>query len=120
MCWKNAFDVALVNAQHIKAVPGRQTDVNDCKWIADLPAYGLVRKSFISPPSTRVRQELRRYRRSVTFDRVAEVKDAYSDPHTYSIHIALSGIESDRMQACYGAVRTSEKVVLGVGPKNLP
>lgn len=70
---EDAFDVALVNAQHIKAVPGRKTDVKDCEWIADLLAHGLVRKSFVPPPPTRVLRELTRYRRSVTMDRVAEV-----------------------------------------------
>jgi transposase len=43
------FQVLLVNAQHIKAVPGRKTDVKDAEWIADLLQHGLLRGSFIPP-----------------------------------------------------------------------
>jgi transposase len=45
------FEVLVVNAQHIKTVPGRKTDVKDAEWIADLLQHGLVRASFI--PSAR-------------------------------------------------------------------
>jgi len=41
------FEVMLVNAQHIKAVPGRKTDVKDAQWIAQLLQHGLLRPSFI-------------------------------------------------------------------------
>jgi len=41
------FQVLVVNAQHIKAVPGRKTDVKDAEWIADLLAHGLLKASFI-------------------------------------------------------------------------
>jgi hypothetical protein len=43
------FTVLLVNAAHIKTVPGRKTDVKDCEWIADLLSHGLLRGSFIPP-----------------------------------------------------------------------
>ena len=43
------FTVWVVNAQHIKKVPGRKTDVNDATWIADLLAHGLIRSSFVPP-----------------------------------------------------------------------
>ena len=46
---EGAFEVWLLNAAHIKAVPGRKTDVKDAQWIADLLAHGLVRPSFIPP-----------------------------------------------------------------------
>src|SRR5258707_10919927 len=46
---EGAFEVWLLNAQHIKAVPGRKTDVKDAQWIAELLAHGLVRPSFIPP-----------------------------------------------------------------------
>ncbi len=48
------FEVMLVNAQHIKAVPGRKTDVKDAQWIAQLLQHGLLRPSFI-PPLARAR-----------------------------------------------------------------
>ena len=47
------FAVVLVNAQHIKAVPGRKTDLKDCQWIADLLQHGLLRGSFVPPPPIR-------------------------------------------------------------------
>jgi len=44
------FEVVLVNAQHIKAVPGRKTDTKDCQWIAELLQHGLLRGSFVPLP----------------------------------------------------------------------
>jgi transposase len=46
---EGSFDVMLVNAQHIKAVPGRKTDVKDAQWIGELLQHGLLRPSFIPP-----------------------------------------------------------------------
>ena len=47
------FDLMLVNAQHIKAVPGRKTDIKDCEWIAELLQHGLLRGSFAGPSISR-------------------------------------------------------------------
>ena len=47
------FEIVLVNAQHIKAVPGRKTDQKDSEWIADLLQHGLLRGSFVPPRETR-------------------------------------------------------------------
>ena len=46
------FELVVVNAQHIKAVPGRKTDVRDAEWIADLLRHGLLRASFIPSSPT--------------------------------------------------------------------
>ena len=54
------FEVMLVNAQHIKKVPGRKTDVTDSQWIAQLLQYGLLRGSFIPPLSIRQLRDLTR------------------------------------------------------------
>ncbi len=59
------FEVLLVNAQHIKAVPGRKTDQNDAEWIADLLQHGLVRGSFVPPTPIRELRDLTRYRVSL-------------------------------------------------------
>ena len=56
------FEVLLVNAQHIKAVPGRKTDVKDSEWIADLLRHGLLKASFIPPKGQRELRELTRFR----------------------------------------------------------
>ena len=70
--WKPVFnvlegtlEVILVNAYHVKAVPGRKTDVRDCEWLADLLRHGLLKASFIPPIEIRVLRELTRYRQSV-------------------------------------------------------
>jgi transposase len=63
----------LVNAAHIKAVPGRKTDVRDCEWIADLPHHGLLRGSFVPERPQRELRELTRYRTSLVWERNSEV-----------------------------------------------
>ena len=75
--WKPVFNVLettglellVVNAQHIKAVPGRKTDVKDSEWIADLLRHGLVRASFIPSRPQRELRELVRYRKTVVEQR---------------------------------------------------
>jgi transposase len=67
--WKPVFnllegslEVLLVNPQHVKAVPGRKTDVKDAEWLADLLQHGLLRASFIPPVAQRELRDLTRYR----------------------------------------------------------
>ena len=70
--WRPSFnilegqiEVRLVNARHVKAVPGRKTDVKDCEWLADLLPHGLLKPSFILPLEIRELRELTRYRQSL-------------------------------------------------------
>ena len=56
------FQMVLVNARHIKQVPGRKTDVKDSEWIAQLLQYGLLRGSFVPPAPQREVRELTRQR----------------------------------------------------------
>jgi transposase len=70
---ESAFDVYVVNAQHLKAVPGRKTDVRDAEWIADLLRHGLVRPSFIPSRPERDLRELTRYRTSLLRERASEI-----------------------------------------------
>ncbi|MET0732524.1 MAG: IS110 family transposase [Casimicrobiaceae bacterium] len=67
---EGSFGIVLANAHHIKAVPGRKTDVKDCEWLADLLAHGLIRASFIPPTSIRELRDLTRHRKSLIRDRV--------------------------------------------------
>ena len=67
------FELLVVNAQHLKAVPGRKTDVRDAEWIAELLAHGLLRGSFVPPPSVRELRELTRYRTSLVRDRARTI-----------------------------------------------
>lgn len=69
---EGTVEVWLVNARHVKAVPGRKTDVRDCEWLGDLMRHGLVRPSFIPPQETRNLRDLTRYRRSLVRDRAQE------------------------------------------------
>ncbi len=62
----------VVNAQHIKAVPGRKTDVKDAEWICDLLRHGLLRGSFIPNKNQRELRELVRYRRSMIEERARQ------------------------------------------------
>lgn len=70
---EGSFELLLVNAQHLKAVPGRKTDVKDAEWIADLLRHGLLRPSFIPPRQDRELRELTRYRTSLIRERASEV-----------------------------------------------
>ena len=63
------FEILVVNAQHIKAVPGRKTDVNDAEWIAELLHYGLLRGSFIPPQPQRELRDLTRHRTTIVQER---------------------------------------------------
>jgi transposase len=66
---EDGFDLMLVNAQHIKQVPGRKTDVSDCQWIADLLRHGLIRASFVPPEPQRDLRELTRQRSQLIAER---------------------------------------------------
>ena len=69
----NDIPVMVVNAQHMKAVPGRKTDVTDAEWIADLVRHGLLRASYIPDREQRELRELVRYRKSLVDDRTREL-----------------------------------------------
>ena len=57
------FDITLANAQRIKNVPGRKTDVSDAEWIAKLLRHGLIEKSFVPPEDFRNLRDLTRLRK---------------------------------------------------------
>jgi transposase len=65
------LEVILVNARHIKAVPGRKTDVKDSEWLAELLRHGLLKASFIPPAEIRELRELTRYRQTLVKDQAA-------------------------------------------------
>jgi transposase len=67
------FALLLVNARHVKAVPGRKTDVRDCEWLADLLRHGLLSGSFVPDRPRRELRELTRYRTSLVPERCAEI-----------------------------------------------
>jgi transposase len=100
--WKPVFnilegtcEVVLVNAQHVKAVPGRKTDVKDAAWLAELLQHGLLRASFIPPVAQRERRDLTRYRSTFIQERVTlinRVQKLLEDAN-----IKLAAVASDIM-----------------------
>jgi transposase len=68
------FEVMLVNARHVKNLPGRKTDVSDAAWLAQLGAHGLVRGSFVPPEPIRQLRDLTRARTTITRQRAREIQ----------------------------------------------
>lgn len=66
------FECWLLNARHMRAVPGRKTDMTDAEWICDLTAHGLVRPSFVPPPPIRRLRDLTRRRTLLLAERTRE------------------------------------------------
>lgn len=69
----NGLPAMVVNASHMKAVPGRKTDVKDAEWIADLLQHGLLKSSFIPDKAQRELRELVSYRRSLVGEKTREL-----------------------------------------------
>jgi transposase len=100
--WKPVFnilegmvEVLLVNAQHVKAVPGRKTDVKDAAWLAELLQHGLLRASCMPPVAQRERRDLTRYRSTCIQERVTlinRVQKLLEDAH-----IKLAAVAADIM-----------------------
>lgn len=67
------LNAMVVNAAHMKALPGRKTDVKDAEWIADLLRHGLLKASYIPSREQRELREITRYRKSLTEERCREV-----------------------------------------------
>ena len=62
---EGAFEIVVANAQHVKKVPGRKSDMKDAEWIAYLLCNGLLRSSFVPPKPIRELRDLTRYRRKL-------------------------------------------------------
>lgn len=88
-------EVILVNAQHMKAVPGRKTDVRDSEWLASLLRQGLLKASFIPPKAIRDVRDLVRYRKSLISQRTQEINRIQKVLET--ANIKLSSVATDVM-----------------------
>ena len=99
--WKPVYNILesegietiIVNAQHIKAVPGRNTDVKDAEWIADLVRHGLVKPSFIPSREQRELREMVRYRNEIVNERARELNRIQAVLE--GANIKLSSVVSD-------------------------
>jgi transposase len=98
--WRPVFNlleegrqIVLVNAQHMKAVPGRKTDVKDSQWLADLLRHGLLKPSFIPPKPVRELRDLMRYRKTMVHERADEINRVQKVLET--ANIKLSSVATD-------------------------
>lgn len=107
------FEVILVNARHIKHVPGHKTDKKDSKWIAKLLLCGLLKGSFIPPKPIREMRDLTRYKRKVV-DQIASEKNRIQKI-LEDANIKLSSVVSDMS----GAVATKIIKALIDGEENV-
>lgn len=89
------LELLVVNAHHIKAVPGRKTDVKDAEWIAELLQHGLLKASFIPPRSQRDWRDLTRYRTSLVQERVRIVNRLQKVLE--DANLKLAGVATDVM-----------------------
>jgi transposase len=70
---ERGFGLVLANAQHVKQVPGRKTDIKDAEWLAELLRHGLIRGSFVPDRAQRELREVTRYRTSLVEERTTAV-----------------------------------------------
>ncbi|QCO98216.1 IS110 family transposase [Arthrobacter sp. 24S4-2] len=87
------FEVMLVNARHVKNLPGRKSDVADATWLAQLGAHGLVRGSFVPPEPIRQLRDLTRARTAITRERGREIQRL--EKLLEDASIKLSSVASD-------------------------
>jgi transposase len=89
------FEVLLVNARHIKQVPGRKTDVKDCEWIGQLLQHGLLRSSFVPEQPIRELRDLTRHRAKLIGERTSVVNRIHKTLE--DANIKLGSVASDIM-----------------------
>jgi len=89
------FELVLANAHHVKAVPGRKTDVNDATWLADLLAHGLIRPSFVPTMPEQALRDLTRARKQLTREKASHVQRI--DKTLQAANIKLGSVLSNIM-----------------------
>lgn len=112
-------EVMLVNARHVKNLPGRKSDVNDATWLAQLGAHGLVRASFVPPPPIRELRDLTRTRTAVTRERSREVMRLEKLLEGAGIKLSavvsdLSGVSARRMLLALAAGERDPQALAGL------
>ncbi len=86
--------VWLLNAQHLKDVPGRKTDVADSAWMAQLVEHGLVRPSFVPPPQIRQLRDFTQHRRMLSEERTRMVPRFGESPSGRGHQVDVGGLDS--------------------------
>jgi transposase len=109
------FTVLLVNAAHVKHVPGRKTDTIDTVWLARLLAHGLLTASFVPPQPVRELRDLTRYRKALINERTAEINRIHKVLEDSGIK--LSSFATDVMGVSGRAMMRA--LIAGAGPDQL-
>ena len=116
---EDEFGVMVVNAAHMKTVPGRKTDAKDAEWIAQLLQHGLLRASFIPERPQRELRELTRYRRSLVEERSREANRIQKLLEGANIKLAsvatgVLGVSGRAMLAALAAGETDPEALAGL------
>jgi len=118
------LEAMVVNASHMKALPGRKTDVKDAEWIADLLKHGLLKASFIPEREQRERREIARYRKSLIEERAREINRLQKVLEGANVKLAsvvrdINGVSSRKLLETIVADKTpnADEVVKLLHPK---
>jgi transposase len=108
---ERGLELLLVNARHVKILPGRKTDVGDAAWLCELLEHGLLRGSFVPPPAIRELRDLTRYRKRLIQTHTAEAQRIHKTLEDASIR--LGSVASDVLgasgRAMLGALLAGER-----------
>ncbi len=118
------FELWLVNAQHVKNVPGRKTDTSDAAWLCRLLEHGLLRKSFVPPREIRELRDLTRYRKALIRERVSEVNRLHKVLEDAGVKLAtvasdVMGVSGRRMLEALVAGTTDPEVLADLAKARL-
>ena len=118
------FGVMLVNARHVKQVPGRKTDVLDAEWLAELLSYGLLRASYVPAKPQRELRELTRYRVKVVQERARVVNRVQKVLESANVKLAsvvsdVLGVSGKQMLAAMVAGQTDPEVLASLAKGRL-
>jgi transposase len=110
-CLEEVMEVWLLNAAHMKAVPGRKTDVRDAEWIAQLLEHGLLRPSFVPPADIRRLRMLTRYREQLMGDRTREAMrlELMLEDASIKLSVVASSLTTVSARAMLGALIDGER-----------
>ena len=129
--WKPVWNILeghvallLVNARHLKIVPGRKTDVKDCEWIAQLLQYGLLRASFVPSPEVRQWRDLTRHRAKLVDQHTAVVNRVHKTLEDANIKLStvisdLMGVSGRRMLRALAGGEEDVSVLAALGHERL-
>jgi transposase len=116
---ERGLELLLVNARHVKLLPGRKTDVGDAAWLAELLEHGLLRGSFVPPPAIRQLRDLTRYRKRLIQTHTAECQRIHKTLEDASIRLGsvaadVLGVSGRAMLRALLAGERDPKVLAGL------